>query len=382
MLGIKVLTGLAGGMITVAFPFLILTNLHLGYLVLGEIYTASGIGTAILVFVMGIATDMLGRKASLLLAMSFLPLSCFLIVFSTNLGILFAAAIIGSFNSTAPLFGSGVGVVPQAAQQTITAELTVRKDRTFYYSLLSLGGSLSASLGALLSGITSTSELFLMATVLSAVSVVLSLFLKTVQSKRKSIKIKSSLAISKFTITGMLNGLSQGLVMPFLIPFFIAVYSLTRPEMAVYSGAAGFVGSFMILLAPRLERSLGFLKGIVVTRAITVVQLLIMPFVRILPLSIAIYILYPAFRALALPVQQSAMMDMVSADERGTAFGINQSTRLVAASAGTYFSGFEFALSEIEVPFLAYALTIAVNLGLYWKFFSLYVNPIRKNRKD
>jgi predicted MFS family arabinose efflux permease len=57
---------------------------------------------------MGIATDMLGRKASLLLAMSFLPLSCFLIVFSTNLGILFAAAIIGSFNSTAPLFGSGV----------------------------------------------------------------------------------------------------------------------------------------------------------------------------------------------------------------------------------------------------------------------------------
>ena len=105
-----------------------------------------------------------------------------------------------------------------------------------------------------------------------------------------------------------------------------------------------------------------------------------MPLIRLFPVSLSIYLLLPATRVMALPVQQAAMMDMVSGDERGTAFGINQTTRLVASSGGTYFSGFEFAAADadplaIDYPFALYGVVLALNLGLYWWFFKRYRPP-------
>ena len=222
--------------------------------------------------------------------------------------------------------------------------------------------------------------MFALAALLGAVSVLLTPFVRMGKSVRRTIRLRSGAAIGKFSLTGMLNGLSQGLVTPFLIPFFILIYSVTRQEMNVYAAVSGVVASFSILLAPRIERRIGFLRGITVTRGTSVVLSLMMPLVRVFPVSLLIYVLLPATRVMALPVQQAAMMDMVSDDERGAAFGINQSARQLASSAGTYFSGIEFDSFyldpvAIDVPFFLYALVLSANLGLYWGFFRKYRPP-------
>ena len=377
---LRVLRSVSAGMINVAFPFLVLTELHMGTLLLGLMYAAATVATAVLGLGIGLATDLIGRRPAFVVALVLLPLSAILVVSSTSVPSLFLAAAVGGISATGSLPGGGVGGAAQPIQSTLTTELTSRKDRTRYYSLLAFVSGIASAAGAYLGGFGSIQEVFVFAALLGAASLMLSPFVKMGTTVRRSIALKSGAAIGKFSLTGMLNGLSQGLITPFLIPFFIVVYSVTRDQMNVYAAASGIIASFAMLLAPRLERKIGFLRGILTTRGTSVLLAVIMPLVRVLPVTLFVYLVLPASRAMALPIQQAAMMDMVSEDERGAAFGINQTARLLASSGGTYFSGFEFATIEtdpaaIDLPFGLYALVLGLNLGLYWFFFRRYRPP-------
>lgn len=377
---LRVFRSISAGMINVAFPFLILTELHLGALLLGLIYAAATIATAFLGLGVGFAADLVGRRVSFVLSLALLPLSAFLLVASTSVTTLFVAALVGGISATGSLPGGGVGGAAQPIQSILITELTSRQDRTRYFSLLAFMSGLASAAGAYLGGFGSIQEVFALAALLGVSSVVLTPFVRMGRSVRRSIGLKSGTAIGKFSLTGILNGLSQGLITPFLIPFFILIYSMTRQEMNLYAAVSGVIASFALLLAPRIERRVGFLRGIVATRGVSVVLSVVMPFVRVLPVSLFIYLLLPATKVMAIPVQQAAMMDMVSENERGAAFGINQTARLFASSGGTYFSGFEFAGVEadpvaVDLPFVLCGVVLGVNLLLYWFFFRRYRPP-------
>lgn len=378
--GLRVFRSVSAGMVNVAFPFLVLSQLQLGDYLLGGIYAAATIGTALIGLAFGFSADMMGRKASFVVALALLPASAFILAATNSLPALALAAVVGGISATGSLPGGGVGGAAQPIQSALTTELTSRKDRTRYYSLLAFISGVAAAAGAYLAGVAALQQVFIAAGVLGVVSVFMSPFVKMKKTVRKRARLVSGGAIGKFSLTGVLNGLSQGLVTPFLIPFFITVYGVSRPEMALYAGASGVVASFALLLAPRIERTLGFLKGIVTTRGASIVLAVVLPLVRLFPVSLAVYMLLPATRVMALPVQQSAMMDLVAGDERGAAFGINQTARLLSSSAGTYLAGFEFASLELDpaaldIPFGLYAVVLAVNLGLYWGFFRKYRPP-------
>lgn len=377
---LRVFRSVSAGMINVAFPFLILTELHLGNALLGLIYASATLATALLGLGLGFAADLVGRRVSFVISLALLPLSAFLLVTGASVPVIFAAAVVGGISATGSLPGGGVGGAAAPIQSILTTELTSRRDRTRYYSLLTFISGMAAAVGAYLGGFGSIQGVFELAALLATASVLLTPFVRMGKSVRRAVRLKSGAAIGKFSLTGMLNGLSQGLVTPFLIPFFILIYHFTRQEMNVYAAASGVIASFAILFAPRIERRIGFLRGITATRGASVFLSLVLPLVRVLPVSLAVYLLLPATRIMALPVQQAALMDMVREDERGAAFGINQSARQLASAGGTYFSGLEFGSYEldpaaIEVPFFLYAVVLAANLGLYWGFFRRYRPP-------
>ena len=377
---LRVLRSVAAGMVNVAFPFLVLQQLGLGALLLGAMYSTATVATALLGLGFGLSADMVGRRFSFVVALALLPISAALVLFSTSVPVLFLAAVTGGISATGSLSGGGVGGAAQPIQSILTTELTSRRDRTRYYSILAFISGIAAAAGAYLAGLVAIYDVFLVAAVFSACSVMLSPFIKMGGKVRRSFTLRSGGAIGKFSATGILNGLSQGLVTPFLIPFFIVFYSISREQMNVYAALSGLIASFALLSAPRLERSLGFLKGIIATRGASIFLSILMPVIRVLPVSLAIYFLLPAARVMAVPVQQAAMMDMVEGEERGAAFGINQTARLMASSGGTYFAGFEFASvgvdpPAVDVPFFLYGAVLALNLGLYWGFFRKYRAP-------
>lgn len=394
----RILRSFAAGLINLVFPFLVLNELHAGSFVLGLIYVAAMLSTAIIGFIVGFATDS-SRRVTFIFAFVLLPVSTILIVFSTNIVVVFIAAIVGGYSSTGSLAAGGVGGFVQPIQSAVTADVTSRGDRTYYYGLLSFLSGISSAGGSLVAGFPTINEALIIATIASAASVIPGLFIRmrnlsddrresrkretqAKNGKHKTLGLKSAGIIGKFGLTGMINGLSNGLVIPFLIPFFILVYGVSRTDMGIYTTISGIIGSFVLLFASRLERRLGFLKGLIATRGSTAVLAIIFPLIRFLPVSIAVYFSLPALRVVAMPVIQSAMTDMVDRDELGRAFGINQGMRLATGAAGTAFSGYEFDATAFELPFVAYAVVMAANLYLYSKFFSGYKSPMDRHEPE
>ena len=371
----RILRSIAAGAINLVFAYLVLVDLKAGALILGSIYTIAVFSTSFIGLAIGFGADILGRKIAYLIALVLLPIATLMVYFfSQSLVVVFIAAAIGGFSATGSLAGGGVGGAAVSVQSAILTDLAPRNRRTFYYSTLTFIAGMAGSGGAYIGRLFTIPEIFALGTLLSIGSVIVSVFIRIPHRERKppARKMKTGKVIGKFSITGILNGMANGLVTPFFIPFFISVYGLQRSQMGVYVAIAGIIGSFSLLLAPMIERRLGFLKGMVSSRGISALLTVIFPFIRLLPFSLAIYLVFPATRVVGLPVQQTAMMDMVDKEERGRAFGINQSARLLASGGGSALSGYEFEYASLDTPFVLYGILMGLNLYFYMRFFSNY----------
>ncbi len=363
---------IAAGMISLAFPYLVLRSLHYPAYVLGLLYTAGAAATAVLGLAFGFLADLWGRKQTLIAAGALLPLSCLLVYVSGALPVLFIAAMLGGFSATGSLMGGGVGGAVQPIQSALIAGLTSVETRTSYFSIFTFASGLFAALGALASRPIEAREIFLVAAVTSGAGVVVLLSLQATRPPGHARRPRINRAIGKFSITGALNGFAQGLVTPFLIPFFILVYDVPKSRMSTYGFISGAAGAFALLAAPYLERRWGFVKSIAITRGAGALLLAMMPLAPALTVALAIYFVTPALRVAALPAQQTAVTELVSSGEVARALGINQVARLAGSSAAMTLTGYLFHLHHIGLPFYLYAAIMLANVFLYFRFFGAH----------
>lgn len=365
----RVTRSFSAGIIVLVFPYYILQSLHYSALDLGLLYTAATLGTAGFALLFGFLTDLWGRKGTLVLAGILLPAGAFLAFASGKLPILFLAVILGGFSATGSRAAGSVGGAVQPIQNAVIADLTAVGNRTFYFSLFTFLSGLLGAAGLLVAGLFSARNAFLVAAAVSAMGVLFLLPMKLRDQRAEWKRLKSGKVIGKFSLTGAVNGISQGLIMPFLIPFFVIVYHVSKERMSVYGFLSELVAAGAILIAPRIERQFGFVKGVAVTRGLGALLLLLLPLTRILALALAVYLITPALRVIAVPAQQTALTAMVRENEMGRALAMNQVARLTASSGAVAFTGYMFDVSDIALPFYAYAGVIAVSLVLYFRFF-------------
>lgn len=360
---------IAAGMINIAFPYYILVELHHGATVIGLIYVAATVSTAILSFLFGVTTDTWGKRKTLLITSILLPVSALMVYFSPSLWVIVLAAMLGGYSATGSLAGGGVGGAVQPVQNAVLTDLTPKEKRTAYFSYFTFLAGASGALGALLAGTFNVHDLFLIAAIIAVAGIPALWFVKITETKGTVRRLKAKKTIGEFSMTGMLNGFAQGLIIPFLVPFFLLVYHLPKAQMAEYAFLSGLIGSFALLTAPLLEKNLGFVKSMIVTRGIGTVLFVLFPIIRFLPFSILVYIIAPALRVAAVPVQQAELTRRVNADEIGRALSINQVARLAASSAGTMLGGYLIDAAFIDILFFAYGLVMVANLYLYIRFF-------------
>jgi len=360
---------ITAGMISLAFPYLILRTLRYPAYVLGIIYTAAAIATAVLGFAFSFAADLRGRKLALAAAGALLPVSCLLIYVSEALPAIFAAAVLGGFSATGSLTGGGIGGAAAPVQSALITELTHAETRTSYFAVFTFATGLFGALGVLITRALDIREVFLVGFILSGVGTLLLTGIRAGAPARREVRLRSTAMIGKFTITGALNGFAQGLVTPFLVPFFIIAYDVPRSSMSMYGFISGLLGAAALLAAPFLERRWGFVNSIAITRGTGAVLLAVMPLSPILAPALLIYFITPALRIAALPVQQTALTERVDEGEVGRALGINQVARLAASAGAMSLTGYLFHVRNIGLPFYLYASITLVNVALYFRFF-------------
>lgn len=356
-------------MIAIAFPYLILRELRYSALMLGLLYTAAAVATAVFGLAVGILADVWGRRRTLAIVAITLPVSSAIVYLAHSLPWMFAATMIGGYSATGSLMGGGVGGAAQPIQSAIVASVTESRERTFWFSIFAFASGVLAAGGTLAAKLFSVRANFLVATIVSTVGLVALIPFHVPEFRAPLRRMKGRRTIGQFSVTGMLNGFSQGLITPFLIPFFVLVYHLPKDRMAIYGSIAGTIGAFALLAAPYLDRRFGFVRAIAITRGVGAASVAILPIWHWLPLALGIYMSIPALRVAALPAQQRALTDMVDASETGRALGINQVTRLGASAGAVTFTGYLFSEADFAIPFFLYAGVMAANIFLYFRFF-------------
>ena len=370
LIAFRMARGIAAGMMSVALPYLVLNTLHESSLALGAIYVVGVVSTAVLGVLAGHLSDKWNHKGALLITGAMVPVSALMVYVNQSFPMLLAASIVGGFAAMGSLVGGGVGGAAQPVQSSVIARLSTSENRTTYYSVLAFLGGIAGAAGALLVHYFSTRNTFLAAAIISAVGTGLLCFITIPEYVVTGVqRAQSKRAIRHFSITGALNGFSQGLLTPFLIPFFVLVYHLSKSRMAIYTAIGSILGAVALLTAPALERRLGFVRSITFTRALGTALLLVMAMWHNLWLGVAIYLITPALRIAALPAQQSAIINRVEGQSMGRALAINQVTRLSGASAAMICTGVLFDISELEMPFFLFAGVMTVNIYLYYHFF-------------
>lgn len=370
----RVSRSIAGGMIIVALPYLVLHTLRESSLALGSLYVVGVLSTAALAVAAGHLADRWSQKGTLILTGLMVPISALMVWGNQSFPMLLLAAMVGGFAATGSLIGGGVGGAAQPVQSAVIARISTPENRTHYYSRLAFLSGLAGAGGAMLVHYFSVRDTFLVAGIISLAGTLVVLKIQIPPTPEPTAastvtRKKSNQAIRHFSITGALNGLSQGLVTPFLIPFFVIVYHTPKSRMAIYTAIASVLGAIALLAAPVLERRLGFVRSVTFTRALGTVLLVVMAFWHNLEIGLLIYLITPSLRIAALPAQQTALVSRVEGDSMGRALALNQVTRLSAASGAMICTGYLFDLSAIEMPFLLYAGVMGVNIYLYYLFF-------------
>lgn len=376
LLGVmRAVRSVSAGIIFVVFPYIAKELLGLSLFQLVVIYAAAGAATAALSVVVGYMTDLIGRKASLAISSLLLVLTPLMLLVRVSYITAVIAAILGGISATGAMGAGGVGGVVGPVQSTIIADLSEGLQRTRLLSLMFFVSTITAAAGTLIGGYLNYRDELVLAMAIAVASMALLPFMR-LPRVRASKALMSPRAISnafKFSVTGMLNGLSSGLVTPFIIPIFVYVYRAPRPLVSDVTTVASLIATFSMLAAPYLEQRLGFIRSITITRGITIPIMLAFPFVGSFWAAAALFLAYPAFRVIAIPSQQSLMLELTSPEERGRVSGFNQGSRLALSSAATAAATPAFDTSTLGLlwaPFAMYAVVMALNIYLYWRFFS------------
>lgn len=348
--------------------------LHIGLSIaqIGVLFGIGAFASPLIAFVFSTYADIKGRKLALLITLAFLPLSILIVLLTTNFYLLAIASALGGFGIAGGLVGGGVGATVAPIETAILAEKTSPENRTKVYSFFTLASTYAGAGGALLSYISDYRELFIIGLILSLISFISSIPIKVSSIKREVVNKeedkKDISTIKKFTIIGIFNGITQGLITPFIPIIFEKFYSLTRAEIGLIVFIGGIVSATVMFLTPYFTERLGFVKFIIITRGISSFLVLIFPFLPLPLLAEIDYVAFTTFRVFALPSQEVLMMNLVSERRRASASGINQIARLLPLAMSTIASGFLLTLA-LSIPFISSFIANMINLFLYYKFF-------------
>ncbi|ARM75505.1 MFS transporter [Acidianus manzaensis] len=367
----RITRSITAGFISVVIGLYFL-HIGLNLVQIGILFGIGAFASPLIAFFFSIYADIKGRKLTLLITLAFLPISIAILLLTKNFYLLGLASALGGFGIAGGLVGGGVGATVAPIQTAILAEKTDNKERTRIYSIFTLASTYAGAAGALFSHIQNYNELFIIGFILSLISFIASIPIRTqaIIKKKEEVEVrkKDLDVIRKFTYTGIFNGIAQGLITPFIPVIFEKFYNLSQGEIGNIVFFGGIVSATIMFLTPYFTEHLGFVKFIIITRAISSILVLAFPFLRTPLLAETDYVIFTTFRVFALPSQQALMMNLISERRRATASGINQTARLLPSALSTSISGVLLTIG-LSIPFVSSFVVNIFNLFLYYKFF-------------
>jgi MFS family permease len=376
------ITGAAMGVYRLLFNFYALS---LGYdeALLGNLVTVSNLTALLAALPMGYLSDILGRKASLVISGFMLSASITVIVFWQGTLVLYAMNVLLGL-------GQSLAAVTNAP---FLMENSGEQERTYLFSI-SMGLQMAmASLGNWIGGylptwiaqmrdISPTSSMAYAGALLVIAIVlgigVLPLFLlrpPTLKRTERSVfaplsyAAKQPVLLTKLILPMLITSIGAGMIMPFMNVFFRQVYHQPDPVIGTLFAWGSLAMGIGLLIAPPLAERMGKIQLVVVTQALSIPFLIILGFAPLFWMSALAYYVRLALMNMSSPVYQTFVMEHVEPSARATVASLVSMAWNFGWAFSPSVSGWLQVNYGFGPPFIGTILLYTISIVLYWAFF-------------
>lgn len=365
-----------------------LTLQGLSDVTMGLIVMVMGISTFTASIPLGMVADRYGKKKMLILGNIAASVTIAVFALTTNVGILFIAAI---------LEGVAEGA-SAAATSALLAEKCEAIQRNSVFSLFGFAQSMAFGAGGFtvlavgvfqaLSFNESESHVSLYVTVAIVSLASTALMLRITESKiskkpttKTKFKIdslfpkKSKDVIVKYVLTGATIAFGAGLFVPLMTRWMRLQYGVVDTLSSSVLAAASIAIAFATLASPYIAKRIGLIKAVVVTQSLSTLFMFLTPLSPGFFLASAIYSVRAFLMNMSSPLEQSMIMGLVSPDERGVASGISTALWRLPNALSSSIGAWMMGLGYLALPFFVGTIIYVISISMFWFFFKNTAMP-------
>jgi MFS family permease len=318
------------------------------------------------------SADRAGRRRTLMLGAALMLMAGLIFVVTRDFTVLLAAAAIGVISPNGKEIGPFLSVEQAAISQLVKDEA-----RTHVFAWYNLAGSLAAAFGALGGGWFAQSlqaeglaEIQSYRVVLLAYALGgLILFVLFLGLSRRIEAVpapvvgieprvlglhRSRNMIARLSALFALDAFGGGLIVQSLLAYWFHVkFGLEAGPIGSILFATNVLAAASALAAAWMAGKIGLINTMVFTHVPSNVLLMLVPFMRTLPLAIGVLLLRFSISQMDVPTRQSYTMAVVEPDERSAASGATTIARSVGAAASPALTGFLLSVPGLlSLPFV------------------------------
>ena len=383
----SILPALAFGMFYTDIAYFLTAVQGLSDIFMGSVIMVMGITTVVASIPLGITADRYGRRKVLIIGNVVASLMIAIFALTTEPAVLFLGAVLEGVSEAAY----------SASSSALMAEKAGDGRRTAVFSLSGFMGGIAFGIGGFAIPLVVVFEgfgysnreshiiLYLVLAALSLASTLLMLKVSESKTLRKERGMKNLLprksmnVLMKYALAGSIVAFGAGMFVPLMTRWLHLAYGVSD----AISGPILVISSILIgvatLAAPALARRLGMVKAIVVTQAVSTVFMFTTPLCPGYLSASALYTIRTFLMNMAGPLQQSMIMGLVAADERGAASGISSALWMLPNSLSTTIGAWLMGIGLLAMPFYLATVLYIISITLFWLFFRTTKMPEEKS---
>lgn len=365
---------------------------------IGEMFTYTLLGDALISIILTSRADRVGRRVSLLIGSALAIVTTIIFASQTNFSILLISAIFGVISPSGNEIGPFMSI-----ELSSLSQVTDESDRTILLAWYNFFGSLLSALGAMICGnlltlfqhtlkfnkLESYRYVLLLYGCIQIVSFVLIFMLSPAieMPKREDAKIKEVNPVNLYLGLHKSKSIVLHLSLLFMIDAFAGTFILQSIISSWFHDTYGtsvkvlgeivficnIVAGISALFAARLADYIGLVMTMTVTHLPSNILIILVP---LMPNELSAIILL-CFRysisQMDVPTRNAYVQGVVDPDERSAANGITNVVRSIGGSMGPYLAGLLYQQPKFSAfPFfIAGVLKIIYDLLLVYSFISV-----------
>ncbi len=376
-----IITGAAMGVYRLLFNFYALS---LGYdeALLGKLVTVSSLTALLAALPMGYLSDLIGRKASLVISGIMLSTSIFVIVFWQGIFVLYAMNVLSGLAQSLSAVTIAPFLMENSGEQERTYLFSFSRACKWPWPRWAIGSAVTCLPGLLRCAACSHQQHSLCRgftghCLVAGIGVIPLFFLRqpALQRAERSVfaplsyAVKQPVLLTKLILPMLITSIGAGMIMPFMNVFFRQVYHQPDPVIGTLFAWGSLAMGIGLLIAPPLAERMGKIQLVVITQALSIPFLIILGFAPVFWMSALAYYVRLALMNMSGPVYQTFVMEHVEPSARATVASLVSMAWNFGWAFSPSISGWLQVNYGFGPPFLGTIFLYTVSIFLYWAFF-------------